>query len=146
MTAPDSKPAFGRRILLWFILLLAVFLLGFVPQYRAAAEARRQLAEARAKLAAGERRMDLAQLRDLIALAYLEVSQKNYGLAAQRSTAFFDKVAELAASQSDSGASNTLKQILVARDGVTAALAAGDPAAAAEIQRLFRATFDATGQ
>jgi|GEM_PF-522147 len=145
MTAPDSKHALGRRILLRLILLLGVFLLGFVPQYRAASEARRQLADARTKLAEVERRMDLAQLRDLIALVYLEVSQKNYGLAAQRSTAFFDRVAKLAASHSEPESSSALKQILAARDGVTAALAAGDPAVTSEIQRLFKAVFKVTG-
>ena len=55
--------------------LVAVFLIGFLPQYIKGNRLESELALSRQSVAD-------AELRDLVGLAYLQASQKNYGLAA----------------------------------------------------------------
>ena len=64
-----------------------VFLVGFVPQYVKAVRLEGELRQSRQE-AAG------AEIRDLIGLAYVQASQKNYGLAAETSSRFFNRVRE----------------------------------------------------
>ena len=71
------------------IALITVFLVGFVPQYVKVSRLENELRQSRQE-AAG------AELRDLIGFAYLQASQKNYGLAAETSSRFFNRVREVA--------------------------------------------------
>jgi type II secretory pathway component PulM len=54
------------------VLLVVVFLAGFLPTYAKANRLEKELREAR-------REQSLAQLRDLASLAYFQASQKDYG-------------------------------------------------------------------
>jgi hypothetical protein len=71
-----------NKIIMTAIALVAVFLLGFVPQYIKANRLETELRQFRQEIAG-------AQLRDLIGLAYVQANQKNYGLAAETSGRFF---------------------------------------------------------
>ena len=127
-----------NRIIVAAVALLAVFLVGFIPEYVRANRLENQLQQAR-QSAAG------AELRDLIALAYVQASQKNYGLAAETSTRFFDRARETAGQEQDAGRQKALNGLLAPRDSVTAALATGDAAVMNDLQQLFLKTRQATG-
>jgi hypothetical protein len=144
MAESTGQPRIRRRTLVWLASYLAVFLLGFAPQYAKARSARKELAAARQELAAAQYRAELGALRDALSLAHLEAVEKNYGLAAQRAAAFFDQLQGLAGRETDAGRREAFQQILAARDGVTAGLANADPAVQSELRRLLRVLHEAT--
>lgn len=120
------------------IVLVVVFLAGFVPQYIKANRLDAELRQARqANLS--------AELRDLIGLAYVQANQKNYGLGAVTTTRFFNRVRDVANQTADQNSKKALENLLVARDKVTAALAKGDAAVTGDLQELFMKTRQATG-
>ena len=112
------------------IALIAVFLVGFVPQYVKVNRLENELRQFR-QAAAG------AELRDLIGFAYVQASQKNYGLAAETSSRFFNRVREVANQTQDADRRKGLENLLASRASVTAALAKGDAAVMDDLQQLF---------
>ena len=112
------------------IALIAVFLAGFVPQYVKVKRLENELRQSRQE-AAG------AELRDLIGFAYVQASQKNYGLAAETSSRFFSRVREVANQTQAADRRKGLENLLALRDSVTAALAKGDAAVMSDLQQLF---------
>ena len=112
------------------IALVAVFLVGFVPQYVEGNRLENELRQSRQE-AAG------ADLRDLIGFAYVQAGQKNYGLAAETSSRFFNRVREVANQTQDANRRKGLEDLLALRDSVTAALAKGDAAVIGDLQQLF---------
>lgn len=113
--------------------LVAVFLIGFVPQWMKANRLDGELQQMRQKVADSE-------LRDLSALAYLQASQKNFGLAAETAGRFFGRVRDGAAGR------KAVEELASPRDKITAELAKGDPAAIGSLQDLVLKTRQATGQ
>lgn len=112
------------------IALISVFLGGFVPQYVKTNRLENELRQSRQE-AAG------AELRDLIGFAYVQASQKNYGLAAETSSRFFNRVREVANQTQDANRRKGLEDLRAFRDSVTAALAKGDAAVMGDLQQLF---------
>ena len=112
------------------IAVIAVFLVGFVPQYVNVNRLENELRQSRQE-AAG------AELRDLIGFAYVQASQKNHGLAAETSSRFFNLVREAAKRTLDANRRKGLEDLLALRDSVTAALAKGDAAVMVDLQQLF---------
>ena len=112
------------------IALITVFLVGFVPQYVKVNRLENELRQSRQE-ATG------AELRDLIGFAYVQASQKNYGLAAETSGRFFNRVREAANQTQDANRRKGLEDLLALRDSVTAALAKGDAAVMGDLQQLF---------
>lgn len=126
-----------NRIIIAAVLLVFVFSAGFLPQYAKAKRLRNELQQARQE-------NSLAQLRDLAALAYFQTSQKNYGLAADASTRFFNRTREVANQTPDSSGRESLVDLMSFRDKITAGLAKGDPGALNDVQILFVKTRQAT--
>ena len=85
-----------------------------------------------------------AELRDLIALAYIQANQKNYGLAAETSSQFFNRAREVASQTQDASRRKALEDLLASRDKVTAQLAKGDAAVMGDLLELFNKTRQAT--
>jgi hypothetical protein len=112
------------------IALIAVFLVGFVPEYVKVNRLENELRQSRQETAG-------AELRDLIGFAYVQASEKNYGLAAETSSRFFNRVREVANQTQDANRRKGLEDLLVLRDSVTAALAKGDVAVMGDLQQLF---------
>jgi len=127
-----------NRIVVAAVVVIAVFLIGFVPQFvkvnRLEDELRKSLQEK-----AG------SQLRELISLAYFQATQKNFGLAAETSSQFFGRAREMTNQTQDAASKKALEGLLASRDKVTAALAKGDAAAVDELEELFVKTRQATG-
>ena len=119
-----------NKTILAAILLIAVFLVGFFPQYVKVNRLENELRQSR-QGAAG------AELRDLIGFAYVQASQKNYGLAAETGSRFFQRVRDVANQTQDANRRKALEELLALRDSVTAALAKGDAAVMGDLQQLF---------
>jgi hypothetical protein len=119
-------------------LLLAAFLLGFVPQYRTASGLRSDLRAAQDEVLSLRSKMRLAELRDLINLTYLEANAKNFGVARQHSTRFFTRAGEVAAETSEPTLKKLLTEIYGERDQITAGLAEGKSGVQADLERLAR--------
>jgi hypothetical protein len=122
-----------NRIVIAAIVLVLVFLAGFVPQYARARRLDNELRQAREGNAA-------AQVRDLIALAYVQANQLNYGLAADTVARFFNRTRELANQTEDPAVRKSLEDLLTVRDKVIGELAKGDAAVMADLRDLFMKT------
>ncbi len=125
-----------NRAFLGIAVMVVVFLLGFLPQFVKAKRLENELRVER-------QQNTLAQLRDLVGLAYLQTTQKNYGLAAGTSTRFFSRVEELV-NQTADDRFKSLQDLLGFRDRITAELAKADPAVVGDLQNLFLKTRDVT--
>jgi hypothetical protein len=135
-----------NKLIIGAILVAAVFLAGFVPQYLETRRLRDQAAALSQRAQALERRLELAGLRDTLALAYLETNRKNYGTARQHTTEFFTRAREVANQTADSGLRSVLEQSLQRRDDITAGLTAGDGAIRDAVESLYQQIHDATLQ
>jgi hypothetical protein len=134
---PATKRLVKNAIVVASVLVIAAYLAGFLPSYAKGKRLENELREARL-----ENRM--AQLRDLVGLAYLQASQKNYGLAAGTSARFFERARAAATEQPDSGSRKALEDLLSVRDKITAELAKADAAVLNDLQTLFMKTRQTT--
>ena len=126
-----------NKVIIAAIALIAVFLVGFIPPYVKANRLENELRQTRQDGAG-------AELRDLIALAYVQANQKNYGLAAETSGRFFNRVREVASQTQDVSRRKALDDLLTSRDKITAQLAKGDAAVTGDLLELFNKTRQAT--
>ena len=118
-------------------LIITAFLAGFIPSSVKARRVENELRQVRE-----ENRM--VQLRDLAGLAYLQASQKNYGLAAGTCTGFFQHIREAANQARRSGSRETLEGLLAGQERITAELAKGDAAVLSDLETLSAKTREAT--
>ena len=80
----------------------------------------------------------------LCGYVYLETNLKNYGLAGQYSTRFFDRVWAMNGQAPDSNRQAFLQSALAMRDSITQGLAKGDPSTVGALQDLFQSTLQTT--
>jgi|SRR5581483_8893345 len=123
-----------HKLVLWFVLLLAGFLIGFILPYSRLQHVQHELSASTKQLQSCQSSQQLSQLRDTATMMYLEAVQKNYGKAGEYSREVFDRAQQIASSTEDSALRNVLRDTLGTRDQVTADLAKGDAAALSEIQ------------
>jgi hypothetical protein len=126
-----------HKIVLWFLLLLAGFLVGFILQYSRLHRVQQELSVSTKQFGFCQSSQQLAQLRDTATMMYLEVVQKNYGKAGEYSREVFDQAQQIANSTQDSALRNLLRDTLANRDQVTADLAKGEAAALSETQLVL---------
>jgi hypothetical protein len=111
------------KLVLWFLLLLAGFLFGFILHYSRLLRVQKELSASTKQLESCQSSQQLSQLRDTATMMYLEVVQKNYGKAGEYSRQVFDQAQQIANSTEDSALRNLLRDTLETRDQVTADLA-----------------------
>jgi len=126
-----------RKLVLWFVLLIAGFLTGFILQYASLRRTQQQLSVSAKQLRSCQFRERLSQLRDIGTMMYLEALQKNYGKAGEYSKELFDQAQTFVGSTEDAALLNLLRDILATRDQITGDLAKGDAAALLEIQLVL---------
>jgi hypothetical protein len=80
----------------------------------------------------------------LCGYVYLEANLKNYGLASQYSTQFFDRVGVMTGQAPDSNRQAFLQAALAKRDLITGGLAKGDPGTVSALQDLFQRALETT--
>src|SRR5437763_10811175 len=85
--------------------LVLVFLLGFVPQYR---EKRRIQSE----LAISTEKLRMSELRDLAGMMLLETLRQNYGLARDYSSQYFEKLRQVSEQLENSTLKMPLQELL----------------------------------
>ena len=90
-----------RKLVLWFALLIAGFLTGFILQYARVQRVQQELSASTKQLASCQSSEQLSQLRDTATMMYLEVVQKNYGKAGEYSKEFFDQAQRIVSSTED---------------------------------------------
>jgi hypothetical protein len=126
--------------------LLVALLIGLlIGQYRIG-RVKQQLEAERLQMASLRVETEMGAIRDTAALMYVEVNRKNYGLAGQHATRYFQQVAELAQAMQDPHARANFASLLERRDAVATALAAADPQALQQIEKLYFETYRATRQ
>ena len=123
----------GVLILVWISTLAIAFLAGYVPEYS-------QLRHDEAQIANLNFKLKLAQLRTLAGTLYLQTSERNYGLAAQTSSQFFDQLRSFVEQVNDPRLKQMLMELSKSQDQITAGLANGDPAVLPKVADLLRKT------
>ncbi len=126
-----------HKLVLWFVLLIAGFLVGLILQYAKLQRLQNELSASTNQLGSCQSSEQLSQLRDTATIIYLEAVQKNYGKAGEHSKEFFDQAQRIVSSTEDSVVRNLLRDTLTTRDQITADLAKGDVAALSEIQPML---------
>jgi hypothetical protein len=137
---PVKTTHWTRRFILYAVLPLAAFLLGFVPMWWKSRECSSRLPEV-------ERQLSLARLQNDLASAAIDARRGDYESALKAASDFYVRV------ETDSGAAATLSPaqkervlpLLARRDEVITLLARGDPAAASQLSDLYAAYRQAVG-
>ena len=119
-------------------LVVAAFLLGFVPQYLKGKALDNQLGAIRQQLNSEREKSQMDELGLLCGHVYLETNLKNYGMAGQYSTKFFDGVQAMMSQAPESNRQPFLQEMLAQRDAVTGGLAQGDPGTLSAVQDLLQ--------
>jgi hypothetical protein len=125
------------KLVLWFLLLIAGFLAGFILQYARLQRLQQELSATTKQLGSCQSSEQLSQLRDTATMMYLEAVQKNYGKAGEYSKEFFDQAQRIISSTGDLALRNLLRDTLATRDQITGDLAKGDAAVLSEIQPVL---------
>ena len=125
------------KVVLWFLLLLTGFLVGFILQYSRLHGVQQELSASTKQLGSCQAAEQLSQLRDTATAMFLEAVQKNYGKAGEDSKEFFDQAQRIQSSTEDPALRNLLRDILATRDQITGDLAKGDAAALSETQLVL---------
>ena len=85
-------------------------------------------------------KLKLAHLQTLAGTLYLQSSERNYGLAAQTSSQFFDQLRTLTDQVNDPKLNQILMELSKSQGQITAGLANGDPAVLPKIAELLQKT------
>ena len=125
-------------------LVVVAFLLGFVPQYARARDLANQLAAEQQQFNSERVKSQMDELGLLCGYVYLQTNLKNYGLAGQYSTKFFDRVRAMNGQAPESSRQTFLQSALAKRDSITQGLAKGDPSILGALQDLFQSTLETT--
>jgi hypothetical protein len=131
------------RLIVGGALVVAAFLLGFVPQYLKGRALDNQLSAVRQQLNSEHEKSQMDELGLLAGHVYLETSLRNYGLAGQYSSRFFDGVQAMMSQAPDSNRQSFLQETLAQRDAVTGGLAQGDPGTLSAVKDLFKRALEA---
>jgi hypothetical protein len=126
-----------HKLVLWFLLVLAGFLIGFILQYSTLQRVQQELSASTKQLGSCQSSQQLSQLRDTATMMYLEAVQKNYGKAGEYAKEVFDQAQQIASSTADPALRNLLRDILATRDQITADLAKGDAVALSDTQAVL---------
>jgi hypothetical protein len=138
--ATATKKGVSRNtIILVAILLIVCFLAGLLPVYA-------KVLSLQKELQAAQQENNSLQLRDIASLLYLQAIEKDFGLAAETSTRFFDRVREVAAETEDPSDRARLEELLTRRDRITSELARGAPEALSNLHALVVSTRAATAR
>ena len=129
-----ESPSFIRRIGIYALVLLVVFLLGFVPMWLKARTSANELA-------AVQQRLTLAQTQNNLAAAVIDAKRGDYEPARQSASQFFTSL--LAEVDKGEGSALTdaqrtaVQPLFTQRDEIITLLARSDPASADRLSDLF---------
>jgi hypothetical protein len=133
------------KIITGLVVLLVVFLGGFIPQYLDKRRLQEELEQTRTQLSASQLQNDIDQARNLAGKMLLEASRQNYGTAAEHSTNLFNHLRELADKAQDASLKTSILSLMETRDSITSGLAQGSPSIIPEIQALMQRMYELPG-
>jgi hypothetical protein len=137
----SARHPWMQRVLGYTIVLLLVFLLGFIPMWMKSRESDRNLAQAEQYLA-------LARIENTLAAATIDARRGEYESARQSAGDFFTAVRTEIDRGEDSALSpaqqEAVRPLLDQRDETVTLLARGDPAAADRLSDLYSAYREVT--
>jgi hypothetical protein len=123
-----------RRIIIYAVLLLVVFLVGFIPMWLQSREYSSRLSEA-------EHQLTLARIQNLLASAVIDARLGDYEPARQSASDFFNSLRTETDRGTDSILSPTqqagVQPLYAQRDEIITLLARGDPASADRLSGLY---------
>ena len=131
---PVKTTPFMRRVIVYAVLLLVVFLLGFVPMWLKSRECSSSLSDA-------ERQLSLARIQNALASAVIDARRGDYEPARQAASNFFTSLR----AETDRGDESALSQaqrdrvqpLFTRRDEIITLLARSDPASADRLSDLY---------
>ena len=132
------------RIILWLILFIGGFLVGFVPEYLKIRDLRSQLEDPRKTIDALKLQLQMSDLRDQASLMSIEVSRQNYGLARDYAAQYYTRLNEVIESVQDQAVKKSLQELAATRDSVMQALMTATPASSTATQPVVLKTFEVT--
>ncbi|HWN09223.1 MAG TPA: hypothetical protein VNO50_08155 [Pyrinomonadaceae bacterium] len=131
---PDKSASLIQRIGIYAVVLLVVFLLGFVPMWI-------KTRSSRMDLAAAEQKLTIAQLQNTIASAVIDARRGEYEPARVAASQFFTSLLSEVNKGEDSALNaaqrSAVQPLFAQRDEIITLLARSDPAAADRLSDLF---------
>jgi hypothetical protein len=131
---PVTTTPFMRRVIIYAVLLLVVFLLGFVPMWLKSRECSSSLSDA-------EHQLNLARIQNALASAAIDARRGDYEPARQAASNFLtslraetDRKDESALSQAQR---DGVQPLFTRRDEIITLLARSDPASADRLSDLY---------
>jgi hypothetical protein len=119
-----------KKLAIWAGVLIAVFLLGYVPP---ALNANR-LRDENAQL---QHQLRLAGMRVRLGMTSYEANRNNYTAAAEHSTAFFDGLRAAIPQTTDGALRAKLQAVLARRDEITATLTEANPGVKEKLAQMY---------
>jgi hypothetical protein len=131
---PVKTAPFMRRVITYAVLLLVVFLLGFVPMWLRSRECSSSLSEA-------ERQLNLARIQNAVASAAIDARRGDYEPARQAASNFFTFLRAETDRGDESALSHAqrdgVQQLFIRRVELITLLARSDPASADRLSDLY---------
>jgi hypothetical protein len=128
------KTSSMRRVLIYAVLLLVVFLFGFVPMWLKFRECSNSLSQA-------ERHLSIAGIENALASAAIDARRGDYEPARQAASSFFTLLRAEIDKGNDSALSQKqregLQPVLTPRDEIITLLSRSDPASADRLSDLY---------
>jgi len=134
------------HIILWLVLFIGGFLLGFVPEYLKNRDLRSQLENPQKTIDAFKLQLQMSEVRDAAGLVLLELSRQNYGLARDYAGQFDGKLKDAIDSVQDPGLKKSLQDLAATRESLTGELATANATALTTWQPIVLKTFEVTRQ
>jgi len=134
------------HIILWLVLFIGGFLLGFVPEYLKNRDLRSQLENPQKTIDAFKLQLQMSEVRDAAGLMLLELSRQNYGLARDYAGQFDGKLKDAIDSVQDPGLKKSLQDLAATRESLTGELATANATALTTWQPIVSKTFEVTRQ
>jgi hypothetical protein len=130
------------HITLWIVLLVAGFLIGFIPEYLKNRDLQDQLIPQ--NIDALKLQVELSEVRDSASLMLLELSRQNYGLARDYAAKYYDNLNEAIDSAQNPALKKSLQELAATHDAFNAELSAANASSLSASQPIVLKTFEVT--
>lgn len=124
------------------VVLLAVFLTGFIPQYLGKRRLQSDLDDTRAQLSTAQLQNHIDKARNLAGRMLLEATRQNYGNAGELSTNVFNELSNLAGQAENPAVKSAVTELMQQRDAITSGLAQGNPSIIPDLQSFLQRLYD----
>jgi len=148
-TVPPRKrglPRWQWLVIVFLVLVLAAFLLGYIPQSQTANHLASELKSAQDNQHQLQSELQVDKIRGLFVRAYLEAMQNNFGLASQHATEAFDQIGAAQANVSDPNLKTALGDVAGRRAAVLAKLGKADESVRNDLVSVLQTLYKVGGQ